>query len=225
MLVLDEVYAGYGTFEALHGVSMRVERNEIVALLGLNGAGKSTTLLTIVGAIKPTKGTIKFEGESIVGEMPEDNTRKGIALVPEGRRILLGLTVEENLRLGASVHRSKPTQVEEDLADVCARFPILGQQLRQQGTTLSGGEQQQLAIARGLMSRPKLLMLDEPSLGLAPRLIDSIFELLSELRGLGITILLVEQKTERASEIADRVYWLNKGQAVSDGQAMRAWTS
>lgn len=219
MLVLDNIYAGYDAIEALHGVSIRVERGEIVALVGPNGAGKSSTLMTIAGVLKPRDGTITFKGESIVGLPPEDIIRKSIALVPEGRRILSGLTVEENLRLGAAIHRSNPTQVQRDLEEMCTRFPILGERLNQLGVTLSGGEQQQLAIARALMSRPSLLMLDEPSLGLAPQLVEGIFELVRQLRKSGVTILLVEQNVERTLEIADRAYLLSKGQIVFEGPA------
>jgi branched-chain amino acid transport system ATP-binding protein len=219
VLALENVYAGYGAIEALHGVSIRVERGEMVALVGPNGAGKSSTLMTIVGVLKPREGSITFEGESIVGLPPEDIVRRGIALVPEGRRILSGLTVEENLRLGAAIHRSNPVQVQRDLEEMCTRFPILGERLNQPAGTLSGGEQQQLAIARGLMSRPNLLMLDEPSLGLAPKLVEGIFELLGQLRDLGVTTLLVEQNVERTLEIADRAYLLNTGRVVFEGLA------
>lgn len=218
MLVLENVHVRYGAIAALRGVSLRVEESEIVALIGVNGAGKSTTLMSITGVLQPTKGTIIFKDESIVGSLPEDIVRKGIALVPEGRRIFPGLTVEENLRLGASI-RSNRTEVQRDLDEMCQRFPVLQDRLRQAAGTLSGGEQQQLAIARGLMSRPALLMLDEPSLGLAPQLVDDIFQLVAQLHKTGVTILLVEQNVERTLEIADRVYLLNTGEIEFEGEA------
>ncbi|MCK5314163.1 MAG: ABC transporter ATP-binding protein [Anaerolineales bacterium] len=218
VLVLENVHVRYGAIAALRGVSLRVEESEIVALIGVNGAGKSTTLMSITGVLQPTKGTIIFKDESIVGSLPEDIVRKGIALVPEGRRIFPGLTVEENLRLGASI-RSNRTEVQRDLDEMCQRFPVLQDRLRQAAGTLSGGEQQQLAIARGLMSRPALLMLDEPSLGLAPQLVDDIFQLVAQLHKTGVTILLVEQNVERTLEIADRVYLLNTGEIEFEGEA------
>ncbi len=219
MLVIDEISARYDSIQALQRVSISVEKGEIVALVGPNGAGKSTTLMTIVGVIKPTSGTIEYRGESLVGLAPEEIIRRGIALVPEGRRILSGLTVTQNLRLGAAIHRSNPAQVQSDLLEMCTRFPILGDRLKQQAGTLSGGEQQQLAIARGLMSRPNILLLDEPSLGLAPQLVEEIFDMIVELRETGLTILLVEQNIERALEIADRAYLLNTGKIIFEGPA------
>jgi branched-chain amino acid transport system ATP-binding protein len=218
MLVLEDVHVRYGAIAALRGVSINVEQGEMVALIGVNGAGKTTTLMTIAGVLKPTQGTITFAGQSIVGQSPEDIVRQGIALVPEGRRIFPGLTVEENLRLGAAI-RNNRAEIQRDIDEICTRFPILGERLKQPGGTLSGGEQQQLAIARALMSRPSLLMLDEPSLGLAPRLVAEIFELVAQLRETGVTILLVEQNVERTLEIVDRAYLLNTGQVEYEGPA------
>ena len=218
MLVLEDVHVRYGAIAALRGISINVEQGETVALIGVNGAGKSTTLMTIAGVLKPTQGTITFAGQSIVGRSPEDIVRKGLALVPEGRRVFPGLTVEENLRLGAAI-RPDRAAVQRDIDEMCTRFPVLGERLNQAAGTLSGGEQQQLAIARGLMSRPSLLMLDEPSLGLAPMLVAEIFELVAQLRETGVTILLVEQNVERALEIADRAYLLNTGQIEFEGPA------
>jgi branched-chain amino acid transport system ATP-binding protein len=218
MLALENVHTRYGAIAALRGISIKVERGEMVALIGANGAGKTTTLTTIAGVLRPAQGSITFEGESIVGQSPEDIVRKGIALVPEGRRIFPALTVEENLRLGAAIRRDREA-IQRDVDEMCQRFPILGERLRQPGGTLSGGEQQQLAIARGLMSRPKLLMLDEPSLGLAPMLVGEIFGLVAQLRETGVTILLVEQNVERTLEIADRVYLMNTGQVEFEGTA------
>ena len=218
MLVLHDVYVRYGAIAALRGVSLRVEQGEIVGLIGVNGAGKSTTLMTIAGVLQPRGGTIDFRGESIVGSPPEEIVRKGIALIPEGRRIFPGLTVEENLRLGGSI-RSDRTAIQRDLDEMCQRFPVLADRLSQAAGTLSGGEQQQLAIARGLMSRPTLLMLDEPSLGLAPQLVEDMFRLVAQLHTTGVTILLVEQNVERTLDIAGRVYLLNTGEVEFEGMA------
>lgn len=218
MLAVEDVQVRYGAIAALRGVSLRVEKDEIVALIGVNGAGKSTTLMTIAGVLKPARGTITFEGQSIVGRSPEDIVRTGIVLVPEERRIFPGLTVEENLRLGAAI-RSDRAGIRQDLEEMCDRFPVLGERLSQPAGTLSGGEQQQLAIARGLMSRPALLMLDEPSLGLAPQLVDEIFQLVAQLHEAGVTILLVEQNVERTLEIVDRAYLLNTGEVEYEGAA------
>jgi len=216
MLVLENVHVRYGAIAALRGVSLRVNQGEMVGLIGVNGAGKTTTLMTIAGVLKPTQGAITFAGQSIVGQSPEEIVRKGIALVPEGRRIFPGLTVRENLRLGAAI-RTDRAEIQRDIDEMCTRFPILGERLKQPGGTLSGGEQQQLAIARGLMSRPSLLMLDEPSLGLAPMLVAEMFELVAQLRETGVTILLVEQNVERTLEIADRAYLVNTGQVEFEG--------
>jgi len=218
VLVLHDVYVRYGAIAALRGVSLRVEQGEIVGLIGVNGAGKSTTLMTIAGVLQPRGGTIEFRGESIVGSPPEEIVRKGIALIPEGRRIFPGLTVEENLRLGGSI-RSDRTAIQRDLDEMCQRFPVLADRLSQAAGTLSGGEQQQLAIARGLMSRPTLLMLDEPSLGLAPQLVEEMFRLVAQLHTTGVTILLVEQNVERTLDIAGRVYLLNTGEVEFEGMA------
>jgi len=218
VLALENVYVRYGAIAALRGVSLHVEEGEIVALIGVNGAGKSTTLMTIAGVLQPAQGRIIFDEQSIVGRAPEDIVRKGIALVPEERRIFPGLTVEENLRLGAAI-RSDRAEIQRDLEAMCARFPVLGERLGQGAGTLSGGEQQQLAIARGLMSRPALLMLDEPSLGLAPQLVEEMFELVVQLHETGVTILLVEQNVERTLEIAGRVYLLNTGEVEFEGPA------
>jgi branched-chain amino acid transport system ATP-binding protein len=218
MLKLDNVHVKYGAIAALRGISIHIDEGEMVGLIGVNGAGKSTTLMTIAGVVQPSEGSIILEGESIVGRQPEDIVRKGIALVPEERRIFPGLTVAENLKLGAAI-RSDRSEVERDLEQMCSRFPVLADRLSQAAGTLSGGEQQQLAIARGLMSRPLLLMLDEPSLGLAPRLVDEIFDLVVQLHETGVTILLVEQNVERALMIADRAYLLNTGLVEFDGAA------
>ena len=216
MLILKDINVKYGAITALRGISLEVNQGEMVGLIGVNGAGKSTTLITVAGVLRPAEGIISFNGDYIVGKSPEEIVRMGIALVPEGRRIFPGLSVEENLRLGAAI-RSDRAEIQNDIDEMCTRFPILGERLRQPGGTLSGGEQQQLAIARGLMSRPSLLMLDEPSLGLAPMLVTEMFELVSQLRETGVTILLVEQNVEQTLEIADRAYLLNTGRIEFEG--------
>jgi branched-chain amino acid transport system ATP-binding protein len=216
MLELNDVQARYGAITALRGVSITVSQGELVALLGVNGAGKSTTLGCIAGVLKPWQGSITFEGASIIGKSPEQIARLGISLVPEGRDIFPSLTVEENLRLGAFTHREK-SEYRRNLDQVYDLFPVLKERLQQPGGTLSGGEQQQLAIARALMSSPRLLMLDEPSLGLAPALVDQIFELIARLHQNGVTILLVEQNVDRTLEIVDRGYLMNTGRIESQG--------
>ncbi|HLE05384.1 MAG TPA: ABC transporter ATP-binding protein [Anaerolineales bacterium] len=220
MLELNGVHARYGAITALRGVSINVSQGELVALLGVNGAGKSTTLGCIAGVLRPWQGGIAFEGGSIVGKPPEQIARLGISLVPEGRDIFPSLTVEENLRLGAFT-RSERTEYRRNLDEVYDLFPVLKERLQQPGATLSGGEQQQLAIARALMSSPRLLMLDEPSLGLAPTLVDQIFELIARLHQRGVTILLVEQNVDRSLEIVDRAYLMNTGLIESQGTAQQ----
>lgn len=218
MLELHEIHARYGAITALRGVSINVNQGELVALLGVNGAGKSTTLGCIAGVLKPWQGAITFEGVSTIGKSPEQIARLGISLVPEGRDIFPSLTVEENLRLGAFILKEK-SEYKQHLEQVFELFPVLKERLEQPGGTLSGGEQQQLAIARALMSNPRLLMLDEPSLGLAPALVDQIFELIANLHQRGVTILLVEQNAVRSLEIVDRAYLMNTGLIESQGNA------
>jgi len=210
MLSVKDLKASYGAIAALHGISVDVAEGELVALLGANGAGKSTTLKSICGVLRPVEGSITFLGEEIGNKTPESILRKGISLVPEGREIFTSLTVAENLRLGAFASYQK-ARYESDLEEMFELFPILKERFHQPGGLLSGGEQQMLAIARALMSHPKLLMLDEPSLGLSPAMTDQIFELIGNLNKKGTTVLLVEQNAERALEIADRVYLLSTG--------------
>jgi len=210
MLQVSDLQVRYGRIAALSGVSLRVNEGEIVGVVGPNGAGKSTMLLAIAGALRPAVGEISFNGSSIVGNAPEFVVRQGISLVPEGRRILSTLTVEENLRLGATC-RIDRRGVEEDLKEIIDIFPILGTYLDSPGGGLSGGEQQQLAIGRALMARPKLLLLDEPSLGLAPLVVDLVFSKLENLRESGVTVLVVEQNAARTVESADRIYVLRGG--------------
>jgi branched-chain amino acid transport system ATP-binding protein len=210
VLRLEEVSVSYGRINAVQGLSIEVEEGEFVGMVGHNGAGKSTTLMTITGALKPVSGTVMFDGNSIVGLAPDEILRRGIALVPEGRRIFGRLSVGENLKIGATTRRDKKG-VSEDMHRVLERFPVLQRYWNKSGAKLSGGEQQMLAIGRALLSRPKLLLLDEPTLGLAPLMVDRVFEILEELHNEGTTILLVEQNAARTIEVADRTYVLRSG--------------
>jgi branched-chain amino acid transport system ATP-binding protein len=216
MLRLEDVHARYGAIVALHGVSIDVRDGELVALVGANGAGKSTLLSTIAGVLRPHQGRIEFRGESLVGLVPERILRRGLAMVPENREIFPALTVEENLRLGAYIRKDRD-EYQADLEHMFALFPILQERFAQPAGTLSGGEQQQLAIARALMSHPDLLMLDEPSLGLAPKIVEQVFELIQHLHEDGMTILLVEQNVSLTLKIADRAYVLNMGAVQAAG--------
>jgi branched-chain amino acid transport system ATP-binding protein len=206
----------YGSVVAVRDVSLEVGRGEIVTVLGPNGAGKTTLLRTIAGALRPQSGVVTFEGRRITGLGPEDVVRLGVALVPEGRHVFPRLTVAENLAVGG-ISRADRDAIRRDAEALLSRFPILGERSGQLAGTLSGGEQQQLAIARALMSRPRMLLLDEPSLGLAPIVVDRIFELILELRSQGVTILLVEQNVHRALDAADRAYVLSVGRLVASG--------
>ncbi len=216
MLSVQNLSVRYGAITAIRDISIQVNQGELVALIGVNGAGKTTSLAAIMGALKPHHGTITFDGHQIQGHNPEDIIRRGLALVPEGRDIFPSLSVAENLRLGAFVRKNK-LEFQSDVERMIAMFPILGTRFRQAGGTLSGGEQQQLAIARALMSHPKLLMLDEPSLGLSPVLVDQIFVLIKDLHQQGTTILLVEQNVERTLDIVDRAYLLATGRVEVEG--------
>ncbi|WP_369599915.1 ATP-binding cassette domain-containing protein [Hahella sp. SMD15-11] len=212
MLKLDNVTTHYGKIEALHGVSVEVRQGEIVTLIGANGAGKTTLLMTVCGDPQASSGTITFEGQDITHLSTSEIMRNGIAIVPEGRRIFPGLTVLENLHMGAFFQTR--AQYEESLEHVFALFPRLKERVNQRGGTMSGGEQQMLAIGRALMSRPRLLLLDEPSLGLAPLIIAQIFEIIARLREEGMTIFLVEQNANQALKLADRGYVLENGRVV-----------
>ncbi len=218
LLTVEDLHVAYGSIKALHGISIDVQPGEVVALVGTNGAGKSTLLNTITGIFRPSNGRVTFHGNDITGAIPERIVRLGIALVPEQRRIFQSLSVWENLRLGAIARRDMD-EIDTDIKQLCERFPILGERLQQPGGTLSGGEQQQLAIARALMSRPSLLMLDEPSLGLAPILVEEIFQLVEGLRETGVTILIVEQNVRRTLQMADRAYLINTGRIEVGGTA------
>jgi branched-chain amino acid transport system ATP-binding protein len=220
LLELAGVEVRYGAIRALQGVSLGVDQGELVALIGSNGAGKSTTLRTISGLLRPSQGTISFDGVDITGAASDRIVGRGISHCPEGRRIFGGLTVAENLRLGAvSRPRADREAIAEDLATVLELFPLLKERLAQAGGTLSGGEQQMLAIARALMTRPRLLLLDEPSLGLAPIMVERIFATIAELKRAGRTVLLVEQNVHQAFEVADRAYVLETGRVTLEGPA------
>ena len=220
MLELENVHVRYGPIEALHGVSLRVAAGTIVTLIGGNGAGKSTTLRTISGLLAPTAGRIIFEGRPIQGRSPHEILGLGIGHVPEGRQIFPTLTVWENLRLGA-FREGRAHEVTERLEAVFQEFPVLHERARQLGGTLSGGEQQMLAIGRALMARPRLLMLDEPSLGLAPLYVERVVEIMRALNTRGISILLVEQRAHTALKIAERGYVLETGRIVLEDEGSR----
>ena len=217
LLSVQDLHVYYGSIHAIKGVSFEVNEGEIVTLIGANGAGKSTTLNTISGILKPRSGNIEFEGNSIVGVPAHKVISHGMALCPEGRRVFQQLTVEENLEMGGYT-RTKD-EIAESLQDVYQRFPRLKERYKQVAGTLSGGEQQMLAMGRALMSRPKLLMLDEPSMGLAPILVEQIFEIIKELHAAGTTILLVEQNARMALSTADRAYVLETGNISMNGDA------
>jgi branched-chain amino acid transport system ATP-binding protein len=210
VLELDSLDVRHGAVTAVRGLSLAVAAGEIVGLIGPNGAGKSSTLHAIIGAVRPVDGDVRLNGASIVGRAPEDVARAGVALVPEGRRIFGELTVEENLLLGLSARRSG-RDVAGDLQRVYELFPVVRDFGRRQAATLSGGQQQQLAIARALVARPQVLLLDEPSLGLAPRLVDVVFEALAAIRDRGLAVLLVEQRAQRTVALADRCHVLSNG--------------
>jgi branched-chain amino acid transport system ATP-binding protein len=218
LLQVDEIEAYYGRVCALRHVSLQVPEGHVVALLGANGAGKTTTLRVISGLLRPTRGSVEFDGQRIERTSADRLVRAGIAHVPEGRQIFPDLTVRENLRLGAYTRREAKA-VEQDLERVCGYFPRLGERLAQRAGTLSGGEQQMLAIARALMSRPRLLLLDEPSLGIAPLLVKEIFRIIGEIRAAGTTVLLVEQNVHMALNLADYAYLLETGRVVLSNQS------
>lgn len=211
MLTLTDVSAGYRGSRVLHELSLHVKEGEIVALVGANGAGKTTTLRTISGVITPAQGTIEFQGSKVDGRRPSDLVRAGLVQVPEERALFGPLTVEENLRMGAWTRR------DTNFDEVYALFPMLAQRRRQTAETLSGGQQQMLAIGRALMARPRLLMLDEPSTGLSPKLTRAVLDAIRAIRDQGVAVLLVEQNAVQALEIADRAYVLESGVAVLSG--------
>ena len=218
LLELENMHSYYGHIHALRGISLTVEEGEVVTLIGSNGAGKTTTLRSIHGILPPREGKIIFDGEEIQGTAAHELIGKGIAQSPEGRRIFFRMTVLENLEMGA-YHRNDASEVHEDMDRVFDLFPRLKERTRQEAGTMSGGEQQMLAIGRALMSRPKLLLLDEPSMGLAPVLVKRIFEIIREINKQGTTLLLVEQNANVALEIASRGYVLESGAIVNSASA------
>jgi branched-chain amino acid transport system ATP-binding protein len=224
LLEVDKIDAQYGRIRALDGVSLHVDQGEIVTLIGANGAGKTTTLRVISGLLKPTKGKIAFDGAEILRLTPDAIVRRGLVQSPEGRRVFGRMTVRENLDLGAYT-RSSPREVAEDLERVLTIFPRLRERIVQKAGTLSGGEQQMLAMGRALMSRPRLLMLDEPSLGLSPILVQTIFGVIRDINATGTTILLIEQNARQALAIATRGYVLEVGKIVHEDTAANLMAS
>ena len=218
LLEIRDLHVNYGPIQAIRGIDLDIEEGSIVALLGANGAGKTTTLRTVSGVIKPASGSIKLDGQEISGKRACRIARSGINMSPEGRLVFNGLTVEENLRVGGYCLKSKP-ELESNMKKVLELFPRLEERLKQQANTLSGGEQQMLAIARALMASPRVLLLDEPSLGLAPLVIKDIFRTLQEIRSAGTTILIVEQNALATLKIADSAYVLELGKISMSGPA------
>lgn len=217
MLNITGIETFYGKIQALKNINLHVEEGSIVTILGANGAGKTTTMKTLAGLLTPQKGKIEFLNEDVTGLRPDQLVRKGIVLVPEGRAILSEMTVLENLEMGA-YHRSDK-EIQKDITKVMERFPILEERKQQLGGTLSGGQQQMLAIARALLSRPKLLLLDEPSMGLAPLIVADIFKIIKEINENGTTILLVEQNVRQALKVAEYGYVLETGKVVVEGKS------
>jgi branched-chain amino acid transport system ATP-binding protein len=218
MLEVDNIHTYYGNIQALKGISLTVEEGEIVTLIGANGAGKTTTLRTICGLLTPRQGKVTLEGENLADYKAHEIVYKGVAMVPEGRGVFAKLTVSENLEMGA-YHRSDRAGIAADLERVFVLFPRLKERRRQVAGTLSGGEQQMLATARAMMARPRLLLMDEPSMGLAPVLVEDVFDRMREINREGTTILLVEQNAHMALQIADRGYVLQTGEIVLSGSA------
>ncbi len=218
LLQVDDIHVSYGAIQAVQGISFGIDQGEIVTLIGANGAGKSTTLRTISGLLRPTEGNILYQGRSIIKTSPEAIVKLGVSQVPEGRQIFGGLTVRENLEMGAYTRKDRH-EIENSMERVFASFPRLKERLKQKGGTLSGGEQQMLSMGRGLMSMPQLLLLDEPSMGLAPILVDEIFDIIKRINAEGTSILLVEQNAAMALSIANRAYVLETGRIVLEGLA------
>jgi branched-chain amino acid transport system ATP-binding protein len=219
MLEVAGLEVRYGAIRAVRGVSLAVGEGELVALLGANGAGKSSTLMCIAGAVRPAGGAVRLAGEDVTAARPEAMVRRGVASVPETRNVFPDLTVAENLRLGAFTLRRDAAAVEAERERMFAMFPRLRERANQPAGTLSGGEQQMLVIARAMMSRPRILLLDEPSLGLAPTIVDQIFAMIADLKRSGLTILLVEQNAAKALSVADRVYVMRLGAVAAEGAA------
>ena len=218
MLTLQDIRVFYGAIQAVKGISLEVRERELVTIVGANGAGKTTTLRTISGIYRPTTGSITFEGRNLAALPSHEIVALGISQAPEGRQIFGSLSVRDNLMLGAT-RRADRASIGQELEYLVSLFPVLGERMNQSGGTLSGGEQQMLAIARALMAKPRLLLLDEPSLGLAPMLVNRIFAVISRLKETGVTILLVEQNARKALEIADRAYVMETGRIILAGDA------
>lgn len=218
LLELKNVEAAYGNIKALKGINLSVPEGKIVTLIGANGAGKSTTMKTIMGIMKPIAGDVLFKGESIAGMKAHNIVKKGVVLVPEGRQILQNMSVRENLEMGA-YQRKDPEGIKEDLSKVFERFPRLFERQNQFGGTLSGGEQQMLAIGRAVMAKPEVMLLDEPSMGLAPLVVQQIFDVIKDINKMGTTVLLVEQNARKALQIADYAYVMETGRIVMEGPA------
>jgi branched-chain amino acid transport system ATP-binding protein len=218
MLTLQDVRVFYGAIQAVKGISLEVRERELVTIVGANGAGKTTTLRTISGIYRPTTGSMIFEGRNLATLPSHEIVALGISQAPEGRQIFGSLSVRDNLMLGAT-RRADRAGIAQELDYLVSLFPVLGERMNQSGGTLSGGEQQMLAIARALMAKPRLLLLDEPSLGLAPMLVNRIFAVISRLKETGVTILLVEQNARKALEIADRAYVMETGRVILEGDA------
>jgi branched-chain amino acid transport system ATP-binding protein len=218
LLKLDDVHVAYGGIKAVKGISIDVNAGELVTLIGANGAGKTTTLKSIVGLLQPASGRIVYDGQDIAGVASHLIAQRGLSLVPEGRGVFPGLTIEENMRMGA-YHRRDKQGIADDLDKAFARFPRLKERAKQTAGTLSGGEQQMLAISRALMSRPKLLLLDEPSMGLAPIMVQKIFEVVREVAASGVTILLIEQNAKLALQVSHRAYVMDGGLITLSGES------
>jgi len=223
LLKVEDINVYYGSIHAIKGISFEVNEGEIVTLIGANGAGKSTTLNTVAGLLHSKTGSIEFDGQSLAGVPAHKIVERGMALCPEGRRIFLQLTVQENLEMGAYTRPGK--EIGDSIEDIYKRFPRLKERYKQIAGTLSGGEQQMLAMGRALMSKPKLMMLDEPSMGLAPILVEQIFDIIKEMHANGTTILLVEQNAQMALSIADRAYVMETGKITLSGTGAQLATS
>ncbi len=219
MLEVAGLQVNYGAIRAVRDVSLTLAEGELVTLLGANGAGKSSTLMCIAGALPAAAGSIQLEGADVTAARPEAMARKGVATVPETRDVFPDLTVDENLQLGAYTRRSDSKGIAEDRAKMFGMFPVLAERSDQPAGTLSGGEQQMLVVARAMMSRPRILLLDEPSLGLAPTIVDQIFDMIAALKRSGLTILLVEQNAAKALSVADRAYVMRLGRIEAEGTA------
>jgi branched-chain amino acid transport system ATP-binding protein len=219
VLEVEGVSSGYGAVTVLRNLSMKVEAGEIVAVLGTNGAGKSTLLKTIVGLLRPTAGRVMLGDEDVSRVPPEAMAGRGVVLVPEGRQLFGEMTVRENLILGAYAHRRRRSDREAEIERVVALFPVLGERMRSRAAELSGGQQQMVAVGRGMMARPSLLLLDEPSLGLAPLVTKEMFETFEKLRESGITVMIVEQQAMQTLQMSDRAYVIERGQIIVEGTA------